>query len=358
MDTLGLHIPWPCCALLLESSPMVVASGVTLTSSPRPSRLRSVTRLPGVPTGTRPGPHWEPSPLSRVLSWVRRLPLHLLGAWQGSRGHRIHRLLRFSGGLLATVNLLATITPRCPPRPRESALSLDAVLCLWGRPPSSPLHLRFRGAPPSSPQSRAEQKTVLPPTGTLAQLCALPLPEPQEDSGGLGGVASRPHSHRYTQSPAPPQCPFCLDSGKGQKAKVREWAGPLSSCTGAAWAVLICRCLGGALQGCARRPPFPSPSLPTSLGAPLPCGREQIWASVSSGNCPPALAGSPVSGSPGPPPGLSIRGGAAGPSWRWVDLSGWEEGHPPPLGLQRGPSPSAPCNLQGALAGRGPAVPR
>lgn len=157
MDTLGLHIPWPCCALLLESSPMVVASGVTLTSSPRPSRLRSVTRLPGVPTGTRPGPHWEPSPLSRVLSWVRRLPLHLLGAWQGSRGHRIHRLLRFSGGLLATVNLLATITPRCPPRPRESALSLDAVLCLWGRPPSSPLHLRFRGAPPSSPQSRAEQ---------------------------------------------------------------------------------------------------------------------------------------------------------------------------------------------------------
>lgn len=337
---------------------MVVASGVTLTSSPRPSRLRSVTRLPGVPTGTRPGPHWEPSPLSRVLSWVHRLPLHLLGAWQGSRGHRIHRLLRFSGGLLATVNLLATITPRCPPRPRESALSLDAVLCLWGRPPSSPLHLRFRGAPPSSPQSRAEQKTVLPPTGTLAQLCALPLPEPQEDSGGLGGGGLQTPFSPVHPKPCPPTVSFLFGFRQGPEGKgQRVGRAPLllhRGCLGSS----DLQMLGGSPPRLCPKTPIPLPQLAHLSGAPLPCGREQIWASVSSGNCPPALAGSPVSGSPGPPPGLSIRGGAAGPSWRWVDLSGWEEGHPPPRGIQRGPSPSAPCNLQGALAGRGPAAPR
>lgn len=270
MDTLGLHIPWPCCALLLESSPMVVASGVTLTSSPQPSRLRSVTRLPGVPTGTRPGPHWEPSPLSRVLSWVRRLPLHLLGAWQGSRGHRIHRLLRFSGGLLATVNLLATITPRCPPRPRESALSLDAVLCLWGRPPSSPLHLRFRGAPPSSPQSRAEQKTVLPPTGTLAQLCALPLPEPQEDSGGLGGGGLQTPFSPVHPKPCPPTVSFLFGFRQGPEGKgQRVGRAPLllhRGCLGSS----DLQMLGGSSPRLCPKTPIPLPQLAHLSGGPAP----------------------------------------------------------------------------------------
>lgn len=234
MDTLGLHIPWPCCALLLESSPMVVASGVTLTSSPRPSRLRSVTRLPGVPTGTRPGPHWEPSPLSRVLSWVRRLPLHLLGAWQGSRGHRIHRLLRFSGGLLATVNLLATITPRCPPRPRESALSLDAVLCLWGRPPSSPLHLRFRGAPPSSPQSRAEQsrRRSCHPQAPWPSSVPYHCLSPRRTQVAWEGVASRPHSHRYTQSPAPHSGLSVWTQARARRQRSESGQGPFPPAQG------------------------------------------------------------------------------------------------------------------------------
>lgn len=280
--------------------------------------------FPGVPGPHAQGPTGSPLPRAGSSPGGTASLTHLLDTWQGARGQRIPRLLRFSGALLCTVNLPATTTLRCPPGPVSqlfpwtlSSVS-GAVLC----PPHSTYVLG--GPHPPPPEQSRSWSCHLQVAGTLAQLCALPPPKPQEE-GSSGGRWPPDPILTGTPEALPPTVAFLFGlrqqrpEGKGQRS---GQAPPPSQ--GLPMQIWFAGAGGNPPRSCPKTP-IPLLQLTHLSGGPAP-----LWEGTDLGQCLLRKLSSSLGRLPSgwvtwTPSRPEHHGRSRRP---FLDLSGWEEGHP------------------------------